>query len=157
MVSPVRFRASPSPRAFSHPKVENRAPWLAIVGPMADVVDLEHHSGALDRPRQVELAKIAQRQHGVVARHQLLALGFGRGAIRYKLAVGRLHSIHREVYAVDHANLTPRGRWMAAVLACGQGALLSHRSAAALWGFGSAAGTDIDVTATGRSRYGLPG
>jgi very-short-patch-repair endonuclease len=124
---------------------------------MADVVDLKHHSGALDRPRQVELAKIAGRQHGVIARRQLLELGFGRGAIRYKLAVGRLHSIHREVYAVGHANLTARGRWMAAVLACGQDALLSHKSAAALWGFGSAAATDIDVTTTGRTRYGLPG
>src|SRR5207253_1834821 len=65
--------------------------------------------------------------------------------------------IHLGVYAVGHPHLSGRGRWMAAVLACGDGALLSHRSAAAVWGFAPAAASRIDVTAGGRSRHGQPG
>lgn len=80
------------------------------------------------------LADLAARQHGVVALRQLPALGWTPGAVRVALDAGRLHSLHRGVYAVGHRRLTTRGRWMAAVLACGPGALLSHRSAAALWG-----------------------
>jgi very-short-patch-repair endonuclease len=61
------------------------------------------------------------------------------------------------VYAVGHARLTVRGRWMAAVLACGDDALLSHRSAAALWGMAQAHARQIDVTSVGRSRAGPRG
>ena len=77
---------------------------------------------------------LAGRQHGVVSHRQLLRLGLGRGAITHRSAAGRLHPVHIGVYAVGHPKLTERGRWLAAVLACGPGAVLSHRSAAALWG-----------------------
>ncbi len=77
---------------------------------------------------------LAHRQHGVVSRRDLLTLGFTPSAIEHRIAKGRLHPIHRGVYAVGRQDLTREGRWMAAVLACGEGAALSHRSAGALWG-----------------------
>ena len=77
---------------------------------------------------------MARRQHGVIARRQLIELGFSPKAIKHRAAVGRLYPIWRGVYAVGRAELTQHGRWMAAVLACGPGAVLSHLSAAALWG-----------------------
>lgn len=76
---------------------------------------------------------LAERQHGVVAHRQLKEMGIGRGAIEHRLACGRLHRIHRCVYAVGHRILTPDGWRMAAVLAAGPGAVLSHHSAAELW------------------------
>jgi very-short-patch-repair endonuclease len=77
---------------------------------------------------------LAEQQHGVVTRAQLLRLGFSSDAIRHRLAVGRLHRLWRGVYAVGRPTVELRGMWMAAVLACGSNALLSHRSAAGLWG-----------------------
>jgi hypothetical protein len=82
--------------------------------------------------RDRAIAELASRQHGVVARRQLLALGLGPDVIGYRLERCRLHPIHRGVYAVGHDKLTREARWMAAVLAGGPGAVLSHRSAAAL-------------------------
>src|SRR5947209_12434701 len=79
---------------------------------------------------------LARRQHGVLTAGDLHDLGFGESAIRHRLAAGRLHRIYRGVYAVGRPDLTREGRWMAAVLACGTDALLSHGSAAALWGIG---------------------
>jgi hypothetical protein len=76
------------------------------------------------------VAELAARQHGVVARRQLVALELGHRAIDYRLAAGRLHPVHRGVFAVGHRRLTQHGLWMAAVLACGVGAVLSHRAAA---------------------------
>jgi Protein of unknown function (DUF559)/Transcriptional regulator, AbiEi antitoxin len=58
------------------------------------------------------IVQLAERQHGVVARHQLSELGIGRRAIGSRLAAGRLHAIHRGVYAVGHRVLSARGRWM---------------------------------------------
>jgi hypothetical protein len=78
--------------------------------------------------------KLAGNQHGVVTREQLLNLGLTTDAIRHRLARGRLHTIHRGVYAVGRPELTPHGWWMAAVLSCGPEAVLSHHSAAGLWG-----------------------
>ena len=69
----------------------------------------------------------------MIARAQLLALGMSRRAIEHRIAIGRLHSVRRGVYAVGRRELTREGEWMAAILACGGGALLSHESAAALW------------------------
>ena len=79
------------------------------------------------------LAALARRQHGVVSLAQLLALGFTASAVRSRVARGRLHRIHRGVYAVGHDRLTRQGRWMAAVLAYGGQAVLSHRSAGGHW------------------------
>jgi very-short-patch-repair endonuclease len=76
---------------------------------------------------------LARRQHDVIARWQLLALGITRRAIEHKLAKGELRVLYQGVYAVRRSPLTQEGRWIAAVLACGQGAALSHESAAALW------------------------
>lgn len=102
--------------------------------------------------RERELAKLASRQHGVLSRQQLLAGGIGPRSIRRRVEAGRLHPIHRGVYALGHDRVNQRGRWMATVLAGGDGAVLSHRSAAALWGLMRPA-TPIEITAPrGRRR-----
>ena len=95
----------------------------------------------------MQLAALATAQHGVVARRQLLSRGFTRNEIQRMLANRRLLAVHRGVYAVGHLALSQRGRWMAAVLACGPGALLSHRSAAALWGLRQSAIAYVEVIA----------
>ena len=77
-----------------------------------------------------ELVRI---QHGVIARWQLSALQFTEAAIAHRIG-DRLFRIHQGVYAVGRPELSEHGRWMAAVLACGPGAALSHESAAALMG-----------------------
>jgi hypothetical protein len=83
----------------------------------------------------VEIAELARRQHGVVSIRQLLGpLGYSASAVTRALAAGRLHRLHRGVYAVGHTNLSPHGHYLAAVLACAPHALLSHVSAAWLWG-----------------------
>jgi very-short-patch-repair endonuclease len=83
----------------------------------------------------LELGVLAGRQHGVVTAAQLAALGIGRTTVNRWLRRGRLHRLHRGVYAVGHVAPSEERRFMAAVLACGQGAALSHGSAAVLWGF----------------------
>jgi very-short-patch-repair endonuclease len=94
---------------------------------------------------------LAERQHGVVAQRQLIALGLSQRAIERRLESWRLRLVHREVFAVGHSRLSQQGRWLAAVLAYGEGALLSHRSAAALWGISRPWAPAVDVTApTGR-------
>src|SRR4051794_35453943 len=103
------------------------------------------------------IAGVADRQHGVVSHAQLIGIGLGRGAVRTRLAAGRLHPVHRGVYSVSHRLLTQRGQWMAAVLAAGEGAILSHRSAAALWGLrpDSRPRVDVTVAASRRQRCGI--
>lgn len=100
---------------------------------------------------------VARRQHGVVTRRQLLALGFSPRRIEHRLGRGRLHRLDRGVYAVGRRELTRQGRWMAAVLSCGSRAVLSHRSAAALWGFGSELPGTIEVTVPFPSPRRRPG
>jgi len=85
-------------------------------------------------PAEWVIAGIAGRQYGVVSLAQLLALGVAASTVRNWVARGRLHRVHRGVYAVGHPLLAPKGRLVAAVLACGAGAVLSHRSAATLHG-----------------------
>jgi hypothetical protein len=97
-------------------------------------------------PPDRALAELAAVQHGVVGREQLLALGFDRNAIRRRLQSGRLHRLYRGVYAVGHMVLSRNGAYLAAVLACGPQAVLSHRSAAALWGLRLSDAPRIDVT-----------
>jgi very-short-patch-repair endonuclease len=103
------------------------------------------------------IVALAERQHGVVARWQLLGLGIGRGAIDRRIERVGLHPLHRGVFAVGHRVLSQRGRWMAATLACGPKAVLSHQSAAALWRIRPTAKVRIDVTAPHqlRPRKGL--
>jgi very-short-patch-repair endonuclease len=105
----------------------------------------------------VQIAALADRQHGVVAYRQLVALGLGRRAIEHRIAVGRLHRIHRGVYAVGRPSSTPRGHWMAGVLAFGPAAVCSHRTAAALWGLRKRNAWKIDITVPTwrRAREGL--
>ena len=104
------------------------------------------------------LAELAQRQHGVFALDQLCELGMTASGVRYRCATGRLHRIHTGVYSLVPRELLPReGLYMAAVLACGPGAVLSHRSAARLhelrpWGH-----TKIEVTIPTRSTRSHPG
>ena len=119
---------------------------------MADLVDLDADHQRRNQPGHRDVAQLAARQGGVLADWQLIGLGVGRGAINYRLATGRLHSMHRGVYALGHTVVGNRGRLIAAVLACGPGAVVSHRSAADLWGIRPTARKRIDVTVPGRSR-----
>src|SRR3954469_21113575 len=79
---------------------------------------------------------LSSRQHWVITRGQLIELGFHPQAIKHRLRSGRLHALARGVYLVGRPHLTQHGKWMAAVLSCGEGAALSHGSAAALWEIG---------------------
>lgn len=121
---------------------------------MADVAHLVPAYGTKSTPRRDDraLAKLATAQHGVVAARQLRLLGYSSSAIGRRAESGRLLRIHRGVYAVGHARLSLRGRWMAAVLAAGPGALLSHRAAAALWELRPPPSGAIDVVVPGRRR-----
>jgi hypothetical protein len=83
---------------------------------------------------EAAIAALAARQHGLVMRAQLLSLGLGAGAIKHRLRLERLIAVHAGVYAVGHRPTNPVARAAAAVLACGPGAVLSHGSAASLWG-----------------------
>src|SRR4051812_44104570 len=93
--------------------------------------------------RERAIAEIAERQHGLIAHRQLIALGLGRGAVRHRLENRRLHRVRPCVYAVGHGRLTLQGRWMAAVLACAEGTLLSNGDGAALWDLLPVTGTRI--------------
>jgi very-short-patch-repair endonuclease len=99
--------------------------------------------------------RLAARQHGVVAVDQLRALGLTWDWVDARCRQGWLHRVHRGVYAVGRPALSMEGWWMAAVLACGPGAVLSHRSAGQLWGL--VAGPETGHRGRhGRSR-GAPG
>lgn len=98
------------------------------------------------QPRPATVWSLARRQHGVVTRAQLTALGLSRNAIAHRVSRGRLHILWRGVYAVGRPGVSREGRWLAAVLACGEGALLSHRSAAQLWGLVKPSAAAIEVT-----------
>jgi very-short-patch-repair endonuclease len=106
-----------------------------------------------------EIGEIAGRQRGLITRVQLFALGQRRSAIDHALVRGRLRLIHRGVYAVGHRALPPGADQLAAVLAVGAGALLSHRSAAAIWGLTPPHDGDVEVTIVardaGRRRAGI--
>jgi REase_MTES_1575 len=84
--------------------------------------------------------------NGRVARGQLIVLGLSDDVIDYRLARSRLHVVYRGVYAVGHEAPTREGNWMAAVLAGGEGTVLSFRDAASLWGIRPSSRPRIDVT-----------
>jgi very-short-patch-repair endonuclease len=101
-----------------------------------------------------EIARLAERQHGVVGRGQLVTLGVAVRTVEEWLDSGRLHHVHREVFAVGHPRIGEAGRRWAAGLAYGEGALLSHRSAATLWGLARQRSPLIDITAA-KGRQGV--
>jgi very-short-patch-repair endonuclease len=106
------------------------------------------------------IGEIARRQHGVITTGQLEFVGVRSSGITDRVAAGRLHRVHRGVYAVGHAGLGNEGRWMAAVLSFGRTAVLSHRSAARLWRMISpkrSVDDTIDVTVRGGGRARRPG
>lgn len=107
--------------------------------------------------RDARAAKTAARQYGVISSVQLEQDGLDRRAISRRVGSGRLHRIHRGVYAVGHKALSHRARWMAAVLACGEGAVLSHRSAAELFTLLPAAVHPVHVTVPFSRRPGHAG
>jgi hypothetical protein len=106
------------------PTVQAREPASSVVyrRPM--------QSGAMD----LEMADLAGHQYGLVSRTQLVQIGMSRSAIDRRIRTGRLHLLHPGVFAVGHHIVCQEGRWLAAVLRVGEGAVLSHRSAAELWG-----------------------
>jgi very-short-patch-repair endonuclease len=108
-------------------------------------------------PLDAVVARIASRQHGVVATAQLLEAGLTRTQIQTRARHGGLHRVHRGVYAVGHPALSHPGRMLASVMACGPGAVLAHRSAADLWGIHKYAGLpEVTVPRTGaRQRRGI--
>jgi REase_MTES_1575/Transcriptional regulator, AbiEi antitoxin len=123
---------------------------------MAGVGGFQSAIRTKNRPVDLEVGELAQRQHGVVAHRQLTDIGLSPSAIRRRLGLGRLHPVHRGVYAVGHSGLSGHGRWIAAVLACGPSALLSHGTAAALWAIISSSSAQIHVVAA-RTRNGRRG
>jgi hypothetical protein len=93
------------------------------------------------------LADLARRQYGVVSIRQLTGpLGYSRNAVAHAVQAGRLHRLHRGVFAVGHTCIPPHGECLAAVLASGPRALLSHLSAAWLWDISSAPPAPFSVT-----------
>ncbi len=103
-------------------------------------------AGSKSNARSARAWRLAGEQYGLLTRRQLLALGYTTAAIEHRVARGRLHLVTRGIYAVGWPRLTRERRWMAAVLACGEGAALSHGSAAALWGIGRERGGRVDVS-----------
>jgi predicted transcriptional regulator of viral defense system len=108
-------------------------------------------------PREVLIGRCAERQHNLVSLVQLQFFGLSPSGVRQRVAIGRLTRIHRGVYAVGHGRLTPQGHWMAAVLAYGPKAVLSHRSAAALHGIRPDNRAKTDVTLPSPSARSRPG
>jgi hypothetical protein len=107
-------------------------------------------------PPDAQVAWIAARQHGQASHAQLLAAGLSPAGIRRRAAAGWIHRQHVGVYSIGHAGLTQRARWMAAVLAGGNEAVLSHRSAGALWGI-CPGGETPELTVARRNRRDTPG
>jgi Protein of unknown function (DUF559) len=103
------------------------------------------------------LWSLTRRQYGVVARRQLLELGLSRHAIDHRLAKGRLHPVMPGIYAVGRPELSQPGRWTAAVLFCGQDAVLSHESAAAAWRIGAEPPDQIAISVPAHRAPRLPG
>lgn len=105
------------------------------------------------QPRS-SVSGLAERQHGVVSIRQLRGpLGYSAGAVARAVRDGRLHRLHRGVFAVGHRLLSPRGECLGAVLAVGPGSLLSYRSAAWLWGLSRQLLHPFDVTAASARRH----
>jgi Transcriptional regulator, AbiEi antitoxin/Protein of unknown function (DUF559) len=109
----------------------------------------------LDEAIDRRIAALAKRQRGYVTRPQLMHLGLGSEAIKYRLGAGRLLPVYAGVYAVGHLPMLPQDRAFGALLACGPGAVLSHGSAATVWGVFKQWEMPFEVTA--RSAHRRPG
>jgi len=118
-------------------------------GPISDVIDRFSARRRGDKVDQ-RIAGLAEQQHGVVSLGQLFSLGLSEAAVQQRATAGRLHRVQQGVYAVGHSKLSREGEFMAAVLASGRGAVLSHRSAAVLWELTPDSPGPIDVTAPNR-------
>jgi very-short-patch-repair endonuclease len=117
--------------------------------------------GKVAKPPGILVARIAERQYGVVSISQLRRCGVSEDAVRARAALGQVHRVHRGVYALGHQALSPESRWMAAVLALGGGprgggsvlehwgAAVSHRSALSLWTLLPANRAPCDVIVAG--------
>jgi very-short-patch-repair endonuclease/predicted transcriptional regulator of viral defense system len=104
------------------------------------------------------VGELGAAQHWVVTHEQLQGLGLGADSVGHRVKTGRLHPVYRGVYAIGRPALEQQGRWMAAVLACGDEALLSHRSAAALWGLArNPAEQEVEVVTPDAVLRGRPG
>src|SRR4051812_27489870 len=112
--------------------------------------------GGLAEHLDVRIAELAGEQHGVVSRKQLLATGASRDEIQRRVEVRRLRRVHRGVYAIGH-RLTVEGHLIAAVLACGDGAVASHRASGAMWDLLPAVAGPVDVTVPRGKAQGRPG
>lgn len=103
------------------------------------------------------VAKLAGRQHGVVSRKQMRRLGLSDDVIDAWSRDGRVQRVQRGVYSLGHANLDPRGKIHAAVLACGTGTVVSHRSAAYLLGIAERSPVVVDVIPANRGGIAIDG
>jgi very-short-patch-repair endonuclease len=96
--------------------------------------------------RSADIWALAARQHGVVSRRQLVAAGLNDDAISHRCSTGRLYRVRSGIYAVGRPGLAREGELMAAALACGPGAVLSHRAAAEIYSLISGAADPIEIT-----------
>ena len=110
-----------------------------------------------DTPPELLIARWAAEQHGVITLAQLHACGLDRAAVLRRVRAGTLHPVHRGVYAVGHPALTLTGRFVAAVLACGDGAALSWFACGAYWKFLRWEERLIDVTVPGTTTRSIAG
>jgi very-short-patch-repair endonuclease len=111
-----------------------------------------------DHKPDLAIARLAANQHGRVSSAQLQQLGLSRPGITRRVRAGRLHRMRYGVYAVGHVNETNESHWMTALLACGNGCVLSHRSAAELWRLLPPRRETVDVTVRRRGgRRSKPG
>src|SRR4051794_38350994 len=110
-----------------------------------------------DKRPDVDVARVAAGQWGVLSLDELFACGLSPSPVLTRVRNGRLHPVHRGVYAVGHAKVPLEGRFLAAVKACGRTAVLSHHSAAALWGFMPWEERHPEVTVLGTAPQAHPG
>ena len=108
--------------------------------------------GPLDQTVEEVIGRIARGQHGVVTRAQLLAAGVSAKEIRRRLQKKALLRVHPGVYRVGHCAPSREASYMAAVLACGEGAVLSGRAAGHVWGLLKGAAPRPEVTAPKQRR-----
>jgi predicted transcriptional regulator of viral defense system len=122
------------------------------------LTNLSQEDGNVTHPRtDAIIAAVSGRQYGVITTAQLHAAGLNDSGVSKRVKAGRLHPLYRGVYAVGHNNLSQEARWMAATLAAGQGAVLSHLAAAKHWNIWRrrAAGIDVLVQGNRRKREGF--